>query len=1238
MANSVIQIKTSLLTARPPSLNVGELAYSYASNTAFIGLPDTNIIPIGGKFYVDQQQYIYNQANAAFITANAVSYYANLPSHVANSASTYANIAFDLANAASIHANSGFIHANAAFNSANSITIGIGAAYNQANAAFDTANSAAIAANTPSGVANAAYNQANAAFNRANTSALSVSLIDDANVFSNNVTQVTGLRFDSNSGFDITDLGSGNVRIGMNSTFKTWKIAGQQDLIANGLDTIAFVGSNGVAITSNTLSIPKSITFDTKSLFDVSNAAFIHANSAFAAANNVGPQIQPAFNTSNAAFDKANSAAIAANTPSHVANAASVYANASFIIANSAAIAANTPSHVANSAGTYANAAFIIANSAAIAANTPSSVANGSYNHANAAFIIANSAAIAANTPSHVANSSSVYANAAFIWANAAYNKANTDKANLVNSSYTAQLHSNGAFALPGTLIFGPSKGKITNESVGVLAITANSGNTGIVLDDAGQAVVYGKTGVLIQTNEGIFDSAPKNFTFGADGTLTLPDSSGQIGRYGYTNGIDLYNNNGGTGYVRLNYADQSVIWGDAGGAHIQAAGTYTWDFDTDGKIKFPDATIQNTAFQGYGIDNVARYTANSAAIAANTPSSVSNAAFLKANAAYDQANTNKANLVNSGYTAQLYSNGSLILPGSLVIANDIRTQPGQYLVISSDTSTEMNWQGAGGPNVNVYAGLGSDGNLGTSISTAKTDEFGNYVFRTWRFGYDGNLSFPDSTLQNTAFQGYGVDNVARYTANSASSYANAAFNIANSAAIAANTPSHVANSAAIAANTPSYAANTAWSTANIVFTFANAAFNIANSAAIAANTPSHVANSASSYANASFIHANSAYATANVKTQTFVQDTAPASANVDDIWIDSSTGIQYFYINSNTANQWVEFSAYSSPLNGTANIQFADQTIFTVDSTRDLVITNPSSANIKLISGNTVITGNLIADASGKDAFFNNIRTVFFRVNTATTIANSAAVNIVGSTGYYTQAPTSNGYMIQITGNDNSTSRVVNDSAGAGVYSAFIGRHARGTHQNPTAAQENDLLARFSGNGYGVTGYGVNAGGASMDVYATENYTDVARGSKLVFSTTANGTNTRTVSATMDANTTTFVGTVAPQKGFVYPVRKANVANSVAVTIDFANDAIVRCTVNADMSVYFTNYITGKIVDLWVTNLSGTNKKITHGVSATNSTDNAVDKNIPGTSTAKFQYYSIDGNLANTFVAITQG
>jgi hypothetical protein len=73
-------------------------------------------------------------------------------------------------------------------------------------------------------------------------------------------------------------------------------------------------------------------------------------------------------------------------------------------------------------------------------------------------------------------------------------------------------------------------------------------------------------------------------------------------------------------------------------------------------------------------------------------------------------------------------------------------------------------------------------------------------------------------------------------------------------------------------------------------------------------------------------------------------------------------------------------------------------------------------------------------------------------------------------------------------------------------------------------------------------------------------------------------------------------------------------------------------------MSVYFTNYTAGKIVDLWVTNLSGTGRSVTHGVSATNATNNGLTKTVPSTSTAKFQFYSINGDLANTFVAIVQG
>lgn len=53
MANTVIQLKWSEVTATPASLNVAEPAYSNSSNKLFIGLSDNSVIAIGGKYYTD---------------------------------------------------------------------------------------------------------------------------------------------------------------------------------------------------------------------------------------------------------------------------------------------------------------------------------------------------------------------------------------------------------------------------------------------------------------------------------------------------------------------------------------------------------------------------------------------------------------------------------------------------------------------------------------------------------------------------------------------------------------------------------------------------------------------------------------------------------------------------------------------------------------------------------------------------------------------------------------------------------------------------------------------------------------------------------------------------------------------------------------------------------------------------------------------------------------------------------
>jgi hypothetical protein len=64
------------------------------------------------------------------------------------------------------------------------------------------------------------------------------------------------------------------------------------------------------------------------------NAAFLQANAAFASANNVAPQVQPAFNTANAAFLQANAAFASANNVAPQVQPAFDKANAAYAFAN----------------------------------------------------------------------------------------------------------------------------------------------------------------------------------------------------------------------------------------------------------------------------------------------------------------------------------------------------------------------------------------------------------------------------------------------------------------------------------------------------------------------------------------------------------------------------------------------------------------------------------------------------------------------------------------------------------------------------------------------------------------------------------------------------------------------------------------------------------------------------------------------------------------------------------------
>jgi hypothetical protein len=124
--------------------------------------------------------------------------------------------------------------------------------------------------------------------------------------------------------------------------------------------------------------------------------------------------------------------------------------------------------------------------------------------------------------------------------------------------------------------------------------------------------------------------------------------------------------------------------------------------------------------------------------------------------------------------------------------------------------------------------------------------------------------------------------------------------------------------------------------------------------------------------------------------------------------------------------------------------------------------------------------------------------------------------------------------------------------------------------------------------------------------------------------------------------NTTTIIinnlsaNTITPANGIINTVR---VGSSSPLTINFTTDSVVRANLSANFTVTPANFVAGKTIDVWLTNTAsgaGSNKTITHGVSALNSTVGATTFTLPGTQSALLKYMCADGTLANTFVAIT--
>lgn len=275
---------------------------------------------------------------------------------------------------------------------------------------------------------------------------------------------------------------------------------------------------------------------------------------------------------------------------------------------------------------------------------------------------------------------------------------------------------------------------------------------------------------------------------------------------------------------------------------------------------------------------------------------------------------------------------------------------------------------------------------------------------------------------------------------------------------------------------------------------------------------------------------------------------------------------------------------------------------------------------------GSLTVTGALVA---GSIATSNLVSFV-----SSSTPSSNALVEIIGSIGGSQVTPATDGYMLHVTGKENQATRVVFDSFGTGTYPLLAGRSARGSANTPLATQNNDVLLRVSSGGWGTTGFSP-LGSGRIDFVATENHSDSARGSKIVFYNVAQGTNTINQIASFNADEAYFTGTVVPSRGVMYTPRLPAGAQT-AITVDFSTDSIIKANFSAPVTVGFSNYTAGKIVEVWLINTAGNGQSITHGCLANNSTKGTTSFTVAAGQAAHLKYFSINGDNANTFVAIT--
>jgi hypothetical protein len=474
------------------------------------------------------------------------------------------------------------------------------------------------------------------------------------------------------------------------------------------------------------------------------------------------------------------------------------------------------------------------------------------------------------------------------------------------------------------------------------------------------------------------------------------------------------------------------------------------------------------------------------------------------------------------------------------------------------------------------------DGYLFVQGNTA-TSTGGNLIIGTTTAGRTVNIiaGGPGSDKLQVKISTDGVNLVAKplkfADGSSQNTSMDSAGTFANGAFVKANSGYTTANSAGLYANGAFGASNSASS-------YANSGFSAANSAGSYANGAFDAANSASSYANGAFGSSNSASLYAN---GAFIQANAVFSLSNNQVWPQANAA----FVSANSGSLY----ANAAFIHANAAFDLSNNQVW-------------PQANAAFVAANS---SGIFANSAfiRANASFGAANSASLYANGAFTAANTATSAALYANGAFGAANSAGSYA-------NSAFAVANTVSSASLYAngAFGAANSAGQYANSAFTKANTAS----------TLAGTQAGRLDIiEPIAQAAFTNAA-------AALAN-----TSGAVFDGDLIVS-GIFSANNGYTFKPRLP-VGNQTTITINYATDSMIKANLVADLTVSHSNFIAGKVVELWLVNSDGTQRTVTHGLSALNSTTNSTTFNIPATSCAHIRYFVANGDLANTFVKVSK-